>query len=83
MATTIKSREYHRAYQKWDKLLLEGKTKELIVIGGNGSGATFTVTLKQNPPANNAKILSAVEALPDQLAPLQTIRKDYDSGFRV
>jgi hypothetical protein len=83
MNTTVKSRDYHRAYQKWDKLLLEGKADELVIVPSGKSDVLFTVTLKKCPASNSGDVLAALGQLPDSLPSLEEVREDYDGNMRL
>jgi len=83
MNPILKSRDYHRAYQKWDALLLEGKVDEIIITAGAKSEVFFTLTLKKKPKSNAARVLQTLERLPMGSSTLQDIRKDYDSEYRL
>lgn len=83
MNPILKSREYHRAYQKWDSLLLAGKVDEIMITPGEKSDVCFMLTLKKKPKNNNVRILQALEALPACSATLNDVRKDYDGKNRV
>jgi hypothetical protein len=72
MNPILKSRDYHRSYQKWDALLLEGKVDEIIIT-----------TLKEKPKSNAARVLQTLERLPMGTSTLQDIRGDYDSEYRL
>ena len=83
MNPILKSRDYHRSYQKWDALLLEGKVDEIIITAGAKSEVFFTLTLKKKPKSNAARVLQTLERLPMGSSTLQDIRKDYDSEYRL
>lgn len=83
MNQTLKSRDYHRSYQKWDALLMEGKLDELIITPGAKSEIFFALTLKKKAKNNSTGILQALEQLPKNLPALNDIRKDYDAGARL
>ncbi len=83
MNPTLKSRDYHRSYQKWDALLLEGKVDEITITPGAKSEVFFTLTLKKKPKSNAAGILHALENLPKKLPPLNKIRADYEGENRL
>lgn len=83
MNPTLKSREYHRAYQKWETLLIEGKVEEIIISPGAKSDVFFTLTLKKKPKSNAVHILHALEQLPKNPSPLNKIREDYDGEYRL
>ena len=83
MNPVLKSRDYHRAYQKWDKLLIDGKADEITIIPGANSKLFFSLVMKKTPQQNNAKILQALEQFPAQELPLKNIREDYEGGPRL
>ena len=83
MEKTIKSRDYHRAYKKWDQLLLDGKTSELKIIPGGKSDSVFVLRLEKQAKGNGYKILKAFEKLPKVDGSLLDTRKDYDGDFRL
>lgn len=83
MNPILKSRDYHRSYQKWDALLLEGKVDEIIITTGAKSGVFFTLTLKEKPKSNAVRVLQTLERLPMGTSTLQDIRGDYDSEYRL
>jgi hypothetical protein len=83
MNPTLKSRDYHRAYQKWDALLLEGKVDEIIITPGVKSEVFFTLTLKKKPKSNAVRILQVLESLPKNLPALNEVREDYDGDYRL
>ena len=83
MNPILKSRDYHRAYQKWDALLLEGKVDEITITPGTKSEVFFTLTLKKKPKSNAERILQTLERLPVDSSTLQDIREDYDSEYRL
>jgi hypothetical protein len=83
MNPILKSRDYHRSYQKWETLLLEGKVDEITITPGAKSEVFFTLTLKKKPRSNAARILEALEQLPTGSSSLNDIREDYDSEYRI
>mgnify|MGYP001597087289 CR=1 FL=1 len=83
MNPTLKSRDYHRSYQKWDALLLEGKVDEIIITPGAKSEVFFTLTLKKKPKSNAVRILQALEQLPKGISTLNDIRGDYEGAYRL
>lgn len=83
MNQTLKSRDYHRSYQKWDALLIEGKVDELIISPGIKSEVFFTLTLKKKPKSNANPILKALEKLPKGLSTLNDVRRDFEGEYRL
>ena len=83
MNPVLKSRDYHRAYQKWERLLMEGKADEITIIPGANSGVTFSLVMKKKPRGNSEKVLQALQKLPRGLPSLMTVREDYDSTMRA
>ena len=83
MNPVLKSRDYHRSYQKWDTLLLEGKVDEITITPGAKSEVFFTLTLKKKPKSNAASILHALEQMPKGTSTLREIREDYDGEHRL
>lgn len=83
MNPILKSRDYHRSYQKWDKLLIEGKADEIKIIPGNNSNIFFTLSIVKKPAHNNKAILDAAMKFPDHLSPLESIRKNLDTTARI
>ena len=83
MNPTLKSRDYHRSYQKWDALLINGKVDEIMIIPGTKSEIFFTLTLKKKPKSNAGRILLALNQLPKEVATLNSVRGDYDGKSRI
>lgn len=83
MNPVLKSRDYHRAYQKWDKLLIDGKVEEITVTPGGNSGIYFSLVMKKKPKNNSYRILQSLEKFPAPLPSLNTIRKDFDDRNRI
>lgn len=83
MNPILKSRDYHRAYQKWDKLLMDGKVDEITITPGANSEVFFSLIMKKKPRNNNMSILQALEKFPANLPSLTAVRKDYEGENRI
>jgi hypothetical protein len=83
MNPTLKSRDYHRAYQKWERLLIDGKADEIVIVPGTHSDVTFSLIVKKKPKGNSEKVLQVLKKLPRGLLSLKEIREDYDGTIRV
>jgi len=83
MNPILKSRDYHRSYQKWDNLLLEGKVDEIMIVAGAKSEVSFVLRLKKKCKNNSGRILQALTQLPKETFSLNDVRNDYDSKVRL
>ena len=60
----VKSRDYQRAYEKWNRLLIEGKADEITIVPGGKSEVLLSLQVKDKPIGTGRQILAAALKLP-------------------